>query len=142
MLANIVCWLALRLGLSINTLDMLELLHPFIDGYAMNLIWQENQNINAARYEFAGNRIIKSCLAMILAVICSRSIISQTGPIPALRVMEALSERTERAMSKRVDRTVQALRKDYRSHKWNMTSNEPLLPFDYVSGGKRMGICE
>jgi len=111
MLANIVCWLAIRLGVSISTMDMLESMHPFLDGYAMNLIWQEGRNIKAARYEFAGNLIIKSCLAddngSYLFQVNNFSDRTNTS----MRVMEALSERTERAMSKRVDRTVQVLDK-------------------------------
>jgi hypothetical protein len=111
MLVNIVCWLAIRLGVSISTMDMLESMHPFMDGYAMNLIWQEDRNIKAARYEFTGNRIIKSCLADDHGSYLFQVNYFSDRTDTSLRMMEALSERGERAMSKRVDRTVQALNK-------------------------------
>ena len=62
-LANVVCWLALRLGYSTNTQDMLELFCPFLDGYAMNVSWPVGNEVNAVRYEFAGNYMKKSCLS-------------------------------------------------------------------------------
>jgi hypothetical protein len=109
MLANVVCWLALRLGMSIKTADMLESLRPFLDGYAMNLVWPENQTVRAARYEFAGDRVIKSDLAgnpgSFLFHVNTFSDRTDAG----LQAMEALPGRTNYAMSKRIDRTIQAL---------------------------------
>ena len=109
MLSNIVCWLALRLGASVNPADMLDLLNPFIDGYALNLIWTVNQTVNSARYEFTGDRVIKSCLAehpgSYLFQVNTFSDRTDAG----LLAIEALPERTTRVMSRRIDRTVQAL---------------------------------
>jgi hypothetical protein len=100
--------------MSVKTLDMLELLHPFMDGYAMNLIWPENQTVKAARYEFAGERVIASYLAndpgsflFQVHTFSDRTDVSLLG-------MEALSERGRRARSKRIDRTARALQ-NYKS---------------------------
>jgi hypothetical protein len=109
MFANIVCWLAVRVGLSVNTDDMLELLHPFIDGYAMNMIWLDNQTVRAARYEFAGNQVIKSSLDDEPGSFLFQVNYFSDRTDATLRAMEALSPRSERVMSERIDRTAQAL---------------------------------
>jgi hypothetical protein len=108
-LANVVSWLSIRLGLSVTTADMLKLLHPFIDGYAMNLIWPENRTIQAARYEFAGDRVIKKSLAHEQGSFLFQVNIFSDRTDASLQAMEALSERSKSTMSKRLDRTVQAL---------------------------------
>jgi hypothetical protein len=108
-LANIVCWLALRLGISIDTADMLEYLQPFLDGYAMNLCWPENQSVKAVRCEFAGDRVITSRLPETPGSFSFQvNVFSDRGDASLLE-MEALPERTMQVMTKRVDRTVQAL---------------------------------
>jgi hypothetical protein len=109
MLANIICWLAMRIGVSMNPADMLKLLQPFLDGYALNLIWPENRSVQAVRYEFAGDRVIRSCLAddpgSYLFQVNTFSNRTDAG----LQAMEALPERTRRVMSGRMRRTIQAL---------------------------------
>ena len=109
LLANIVSWLALRLGLSINPLDMLESLQPFIDGYALNQIWHEDHKVYSARHEFAGNRLVKSILSeqpdTYLFQVNYFSDRSDAG----LLEMESLPSRMIAVMKKRVERTKKAL---------------------------------
>jgi hypothetical protein len=85
---------------------MLELLYPFIDGYAMSFIWPDNQTVKAARYEFAGDRVIKNSLADDPGSFLFQVNYFSDRTDSTLQAMEALSERRKRVMSKRVDRTV------------------------------------
>lgn len=109
MLANVACWLALRLENTVNTQDMLELLCPFFDGCAMNIIWLENQTVKAARYEFIADRVIKSCLKSDPGSFLFQVNYFSDRTDATLQSIESLPERPKRVMKKRVDRTVQAL---------------------------------
>jgi hypothetical protein len=126
MLANIICWLALRLGMSVNTLDMLELLHPFLDGYAMNIIWPKNRFVNADRYEFAGDRVIGSRLDGEPGSYLFQVNYFSDRTDSSLQAMEALPRHSQRVLSRRIDRTVQALQ----NHKAN-TSRAGLKTRDF-----------
>jgi hypothetical protein len=108
-LTNVVCWLALRLGLTVSALDMLELLKPFFDGYAMNLILPENQVVHATRYEFAGDRVIKSRLSNDPDSFLFQVNYFSDRVDASLQEMEALPKRSNRVMKKRVERTIQVL---------------------------------
>ena len=122
-MANIVCWLALRLGMSVNTADMLELLHPFLDGYALNLIWPRSHSVDSVRYEFAGDRVLRSYLPQEPGSFLFQVNTFSNRTDASLQAMETLPERTRRVMSGRMRRTVQAL-----DHRGVMAANGNLQP--------------
>jgi hypothetical protein len=109
LLANIVSWLGLRTGFSINTLDMLELLQPFYDGYAMNVIWYHEKKVNAVKYEFAGDRLLKTDLDTAPGSYLFQVNYCSDASDSGFEAMEALPWHLKMAMKKRVERTKKAL---------------------------------
>ncbi len=111
LLANIVSWLGLRTGFSVNTLDMLELLQPYFDGYAMNVIWHQDRKVHAAKYEFAGDRLLKTDLDMAPGSYLFQVNRCSDRVDHAFQAMEGLPTRMKMAMERRVERTEKAIEK-------------------------------
>jgi hypothetical protein len=61
-LANVVTWLTLRLGPSVDIREVIESLQPYYDGYALSTVRIQQGFVQADKHEFAADRIISSHL--------------------------------------------------------------------------------
>lgn len=64
MLANVASWITMRLGNKVDPREIIEVLGPFFDGYALTIVGRRtSQEISAQKLEFAGDLILQADLA-------------------------------------------------------------------------------
>src|SRR5262245_1218166 len=110
MLANIVAWVTLYLGKSVEPEEVIRALGPFVDGYALTLVQAQEGQVSAHKLEFAGNQLLSLSLAETPG-----SFLFQVNILSNEKAAIALSyEDTEREsrpfLEKRIARTSRAIR--------------------------------
>jgi hypothetical protein len=108
-LANVVTWLTLRLGAALEAREIIASLQPFYDGYALNTVHLERDEVLAQKHEFAGDRNISSHLDAVPNSYLFQVNIFSDREHPWVPELEDLRPDWCRLYEKRVERTVQAL---------------------------------
>jgi len=105
-LANVVAWLALRLGSALPPAQIAAALQPFYDAYALNTAWRGPDRVHGGTLEFGAHYILPRDLnqepgSRLFQVnrFCRRD-------DPALLAAEKLRPRSERSLGRRYQRTL------------------------------------
>jgi hypothetical protein len=104
-LANCACWIALRLGGSVDFGEILSALQPFYTGYAINVMDRAGGRVEADKYEFAGSYITHEELREQPGSYLFQANIFSEPRSAAARAMECLTVEKWRKYRQRVYRT-------------------------------------
>jgi hypothetical protein len=110
-LANIITWLALRLGATFDTGEVINAMLPCFDGYALNNIYSDCEFVQAKKHEFGANRIFSSVLDKKTGSYLYQANIFSNIEDTITKELEDLLPDERREFEQRVGYTRQAMKK-------------------------------
>lgn len=108
-LANLAAWLALRLGPLVSTQEIVSVMMPFYDGYAINRLYPCDSAVCGEKYEFGGQVGFGAQLGDAPGSSLFQVNIFSRRDDPALLALEGLEQTRRHALDLRYRRTMSAL---------------------------------
>ncbi len=104
-LANIVTWLALRLGPTYDLQAMIKALLPCVDGYALNTVFVKQGVVQALKCEFGASFVFSTCLDNVPGVYLCQANMFTDGVDLRIQEIEDLSPEERGWFEARVENT-------------------------------------